>query len=122
MLTVIPMLISYQLGIVLVWNMNRRNLRRRYSTLFAKDQAIREDRLQRAQTAYVLPTEALRPAPVEPVRLVDIDSVIMPSRKSAIASAMTASTCAVITLARRQDMRLPLADACCRCSINKIPS
>ena len=63
MLTVIPVIISYQVGIVIVWLINKKNARRRYAALFDQDAAAREARLERARTATRLPSETLAPVP-----------------------------------------------------------
>ncbi|QQS20424.1 twin-arginine translocase subunit TatC [Candidatus Saccharibacteria bacterium] len=69
MLTVIPVLISYQVGILIVWLVNKKNARRRYATLFDQDTAARDARLERARTAARLPSEVLSPAqPEAPLR------------------------------------------------------
>lgn len=57
MLTVIPVIISYQVGIVLVWLINKRSARRRYATLFDQDEAARLARLELARKASRLPNE-----------------------------------------------------------------
>lgn len=59
MLTVIPVLISYQLGILIVWIINKTTARRRYSKLFDQDAAARAERLAKAQQAVPLPAAAL---------------------------------------------------------------
>lgn len=59
LLTVVPVLISYQIGILIVWVINRRIARRRYSRLFDKDEAARADRLAKAKQAVALPSPAL---------------------------------------------------------------
>lgn len=54
MLTVIPVLLSYQVGILLVWLINKANRRRRYSALFERDAAVREERVMRVRNAQPL--------------------------------------------------------------------
>ncbi|PID98702.1 hypothetical protein CSA80_05190 [Candidatus Saccharibacteria bacterium] len=66
MLTVIPVLVSYQLGIVIVWLLNKRNVHRRYATLFDQDEAARKARAERARAAERVPGEKLAPAAIEP--------------------------------------------------------
>ncbi|MCA9327300.1 twin-arginine translocase subunit TatC [Candidatus Saccharibacteria bacterium] len=66
MLTVVPVLLSYQVGILVVWLINRRDVRRKYGDLFAKDAEARETRAQQAKQAQTVPTEQLEPAPPIP--------------------------------------------------------
>ena len=77
MLTVIPVLISYQLGIGIVWLINKYDVHRRYSTLFEKDETLRQERLARVQSAQALPSELLpaavtEPIPIEPIQLATV--------------------------------------------------
>lgn len=67
MLTVIPVLISYQLGILIVWLINKKNVHRRYASLFDQDVSAREARLEQARVAKKLPAEVLLPTP-EPAK------------------------------------------------------
>lgn len=59
LLTVVPVLVSYQFGILIVWAINRRMAHRRYSKLFDQDVTAREERLAKAKQAIPLPPLAL---------------------------------------------------------------
>ncbi len=61
LLTVVPVLVSYQFGIGIVWLLNRRSVTRRYRTLFDQDAATRAERLAKARTAVPLPVPQLTP-------------------------------------------------------------
>lgn len=63
LLTVVPVLISYQFGILIVWIINRRTATRRYSTLFDQDAAARAERLAKAEQAVPLPAPLLETEP-----------------------------------------------------------
>lgn len=63
LLTVVPILLSYQVGIFIVWLINRRDARRKYEDLFAKDAEAREARAEQVKRAQVVPTEDLAPVP-----------------------------------------------------------
>lgn len=62
LLTVVPVLISYQFGIGIVWFINRRTKRHRYGNLFDQDAAARQERLAKAREAMPLPLPELEPA------------------------------------------------------------
>jgi len=64
MLTVVPVLISYQFGIAIVWLINRHTARRRYGNLFDQDKANRLARLEKARQALPLPAPVLEPVVV----------------------------------------------------------
>lgn len=78
LLTVVPVLVSYQFGILIVWIINRRTARRRYGNLFDQDTAAREARLARAKQAVPMPalqlqeeapgTEPLTPVSAAPMQ------------------------------------------------------
>jgi sec-independent protein translocase protein TatC len=61
LLTVVPVLISYQFGIVIVWFINRRTNQRRYGKLFDQDATARQERLAKARGAIPLPIPDLDP-------------------------------------------------------------
>ena len=65
LLTVVPVLISYQVGIVIVWFINRRMAHRRYKKLFDQDAAAQEERLEKVRKAIPLKGSQLE-APVMP--------------------------------------------------------
>ena len=61
MLTVIPVIVSYQVGILIVWLVNKKSAHRRYAPLFDQDEAARQARIERARTAEQFPRESLEP-------------------------------------------------------------
>lgn len=67
MLTVIPVLVSYQVGILIVWLVNKKSTHRRYAPLFDQDEAARQARIERARTAEQLPRENLEPVHEESI-------------------------------------------------------
>lgn len=82
LLTVVPVLISYQLGIAIVWLLNRRSVHRRYRTLFDKDAAIRAERQAKARAAIPLPPDKLDPVThyVDPLAMKSASFVGAPPR------------------------------------------
>ena len=78
MMVVIPIIVMYQMGIGIVWSINRRNVHIKYSTLFASDAQAQAERQQQAANARPLlpkvastsllqsfPSQELVPVPVE---------------------------------------------------------
>ncbi len=63
LLTVVPVLVSYQCGIGIVWLINRRAVHRRYGKLFDQDAAARKERQAKARGAVPLPVPKLEPMP-----------------------------------------------------------
>lgn len=61
MLTVVPVIVSYQVGILVVWLMNKKSAHRRYASLFVQDEAARKARMERARTARQITHEVLEP-------------------------------------------------------------